>query len=80
VQPYLDRTRQVLQRLNGRHQLHAVVRGLRGFAAADLLDPSSVPQYGAPSARTWIAAAGAIGEDLDDPVGRLACHSHECTG
>src|SRR5690606_8661721 len=60
----LARLLQRRQRAGRGGQLHAVVGG-HGLAAMQLLDGAVVAQDGAPAARTGIARAGAVGEDLD---------------
>src|SRR5690606_13999765 len=55
---------QALQCPDGRHQLHAVVGGLRLGTGQGLL-PALVPQQRAPATGAGIAAAGAITEYLD---------------
>src|SRR6202043_2014267 len=62
----IDRHRafQRLQPLDRRHQLHAVV-GRRSLAAGELALLAAITQDDAPAARTRIAAAGTVGEDLD---------------
>src|SRR5579883_457765 len=56
---------QRFQRGDRRHHLHAVVGGLVGAARQLLLD-GAVAQDGAPAAWPRIAAAGSVGEDVDD--------------
>src|SRR5690606_32709102 len=55
---------QGLQTADGRHQLHAVIGGLRLAAEQGLLIFAQTQQY-APAARAGIALAGAVGKYLD---------------
>src|SRR5690554_4643040 len=55
---------QGLQAADGRHQLHAVIGGLRLAAEQGLLIFAQTKQY-APAARAGIALAGAVGKYLD---------------
>ena len=67
-EPHPARALQGLQPRNGRHHLHAVVGGER-LEPAQLLFDLTIAQDRGPAARTGIAAAGAVGKDLD--LGRL---------
>ena len=64
VQPYAAGSFQRLEPPDGGEQLHSVVRGQR-LTAGKLSLLVSHAQEHAPAARTRVAAAGPIGEDLD---------------
>src|SRR5690348_531929 len=64
VQADRHRPGQALQRLDRGGQLHPVVRGQAGVAAAQLLLVNAVAQQRAPAARSRVAAAGAVGPDV----------------
>src|SRR5688500_11221490 len=64
------RALQRLQRPDDRHQLHAVVGGVR-FAAVELARLRAAAQKRAPAAHARIALARAVGVDVDDVVGRF---------
>src|SRR5947207_9642643 len=64
VEPDPARPLQRFETGDCRHHFHAVVGCLRVVAAQFLLD-LTITQYRSPAARARIAAAGAVGEDLD---------------
>jgi hypothetical protein len=64
MEAHLDRPLQALQRHDRRHQLHAVVGG-QPLATVDVLLVLAVTQHHAPAARSGIAAARVVGEDID---------------
>jgi hypothetical protein len=65
---------QRFQRLDGGHQLHAVVGG-HALAAEDLLLVRAGAQDRTPAARPGIAAACAVGKDLDGGAYAFFVHS-----
>ena len=70
---------QALQRLDGGHQLHPVVRGGGALAAADLLGVRPVPEQCAPAARARVAAARAVSVDLDRPCLVVLLPGHQAS-
>src|SRR5262249_25667041 len=70
IEPYPTRPLQRLARRDGRHQLHSVV-GCHGLGAGESPLDTAVAQDGAPTSRSRIAAAGAVGEDFDGSGVRL---------
>ena len=70
-----DRAAERFERPDRRHQLHPVV-GSRGLAALELPFGAAEAQHGAPAARARIAAAGAVGEDLDGALGHRISRGH----
>src|SRR5262245_8641047 len=76
VQPDRGWLGEALERLDGRHQFHPVIRGAFALAAAYLLGVGAVGEHRAPAAWPRVAAARAVGIELDDrPALFLKAHA-----